>query len=280
MSFIAATAAMAPLKADGGDTLRRRVLSAAVLAPLALAAVWFGGLAFLALILLAAVLLAWEWNGISGGGILTLAVHGIAAVAAVALVYLNSAGWSLLAVAAGAVAAGIVGFATRSGPKWPSLGVVYLTLPCIALVWLRADPALGRETILWLLAVVWATDIGAYFAGRGIGGPKLWPRVSPKKTWSGLLGGATAAAAVSAAVAFAFGLGGVVVLALVGAVLAVVSQVGDLTESGFKRHFGVKDSSHLIPGHGGVMDRVDGLLIAVPVYALFVLVAGGTTAWS
>lgn len=280
MSFIAATAAMAPPKADGGDTLRRRVLSAAVMAPLALAAVWFGGLAFLALILLAAVLLAWEWNGISGGGVLTLAVHGIAAVAAVALVYLNSAGWSLLAVAAGAVAAGIAGFATRSGPKWPSLGVVYLTLPCIALVWLRADPALGRETILWLLAVVWATDIGAYFAGRGIGGPKLWPRVSPKKTWSGLLGGAAAAAAVSAAVAFAFGLGGIVVLALVGAVLAVVSQVGDLTESGFKRHFGVKDSSHLIPGHGGVMDRVDGLLIAVPVYALFVLVAGGTTAWS
>ncbi len=280
MSFIAATVDMAPPKADGGDTLGRRVLSAAVLAPLALAAVWFGGLAFLALILLAAVLLAWEWNGMSGGGVWTLAVHGIAAVAAVALIYWGLAGWSLLAVAGGAVAAGIVGLVTRSGPAWPSLGVVYLTLPCIALVWLRADPAIGRETILWLLAVVWATDIGAYFAGRGIGGPKLAPRFSPNKTWSGLLGGAMAAGLASAVVASVAGLGGVLALALVGAILAVVSQVGDLTESGFKRHFGVKDSSHLIPGHGGVMDRVDGLLFAVPIYALIVFVAGGTTAWS
>ncbi len=164
-------------------------------------------------------------------------------------------------------------------PLLYAFGLPYIALPAASLVWLRANPASGFETILWLLCIVWATDIGAYAFGRIIGGPKLAPRFSPKKTWAGLIGGMVSAAGVGAGIAAGWGLS-VVGFALLSAVLAVVSQVGDLFESWVKRRFNVKDSSNIIPGHGGVLDRVDGVLpVAVVVAVLAMVFGGGILTW-
>jgi phosphatidate cytidylyltransferase len=141
---------------------------------------------------------------------------------------------------------------------------------------LRNDPRYGLVAIIFLFAVVWTTDIAAYFAGRAFGGPKLAPRLSPKKTWSGALGGAIWAVMAAGIVAIMGGLPRLVVAALVGLVLSVASQAGDLFESGLKRHYGAKDASQLIPGHGGLMDRLDGFIVAALLAAIVGLVRGGT----
>ena len=159
-------------------------------------------------------------------------------------------------------------------PLWLAAGVVYIAAPCIAVVWLRAEPETGLVTILWLLAVIWATDTGAYFAGRGIGGPKLAPRISPKKTWAGLAGGIVAAGGVGAATAVILALPNAPALIVFSMVLAVVAQAGDLLESAIKRVFKVKDSGNLIPGHGGLLDRLDGLMTAAPTVAAVALMGG------
>ena len=138
---------------------------------------------------------------------------------------------------------------------------------------------LGMTAALWVFGMVWATDIGAYAAGRTIGGPKLAPRISPKKTWAGLIGGMISAAAFGAGVAVAYGAARPGFAALLAAVLAVVSQAGDFFESGVKRYFDKKDSGHLIPGHGGLLDRVDGLIVAAPVFALFHATLGKVLEW-
>jgi phosphatidate cytidylyltransferase len=151
----------------------------------------------------------------------------------------------------------------------------------VALVWLRGDVG-GARLILWLMATVWATDIGAFFAGRLIGGPKLAPRISPKKTWAGLIGAMASAGLVGIVADFSVpGAPGAAVLAAAGAVMAVVAQAGDLGESWVKRHFGAKDSSALIPGHGGLLDRVDGLLAAALALAAWQWFSsgGGVLSW-
>jgi len=152
-------------------------------------------------------------------------------------------------------------------PRWCGAGVLYIVVPALALLWLRGDPDWGRVCVLWLFAVVWATDIGAYLAGRRFGGPLLAPKTSPHKTWAGALGGIAAALAVSALAAPIAAPTHPFALVAFGAVLSVAAQLGDLLESAIKRHFHVKDTSHVIPGHGGVFDRVDGLLLAAPVAA-------------
>jgi phosphatidate cytidylyltransferase len=138
----------------------------------------------------------------------------------------------------------------------------------------RLDQVWGFTALMLVLLIVWVTDIGGYFAGRGLGGPKLWPRVSPKKTWAGAIGGFVASLCVAAGFA-AFGLGKTGPLVLLGAVLSVASQLGDLFESAVKRRFGVKDSSHIIPGHGGLLDRLDGFVAAVVLAAIFGFLRGG-----
>ena len=138
----------------------------------------------------------------------------------------------------------------------------------------RLDQTGGFVALILILLVVWVTDIGGYFAGRGIGGPKLWPRVSPKKTWAGAIGGFAASLVVAGGFAV-FGLGKAGPMLLLGAVLSIASQLGDLFELAVKRRFGVKDSSHLIPGHGGLMDRLDGFVAAVVMAAIFGFLRGG-----
>jgi len=156
---------------------------------------------------------------------------------------------------------------------WVVSGVAYIGLPAMAFVILRGENEAGMLAMMWLFAVVWAADICAYFAGRVIGGAKFAPRISPKKTWAGLWGAIAGAAAAGAAVAYGAGLADVILLGLLGGVLAIVEQMGDLFESALKRHYGVKDSGRLIPGHGGVLDRVDGLVAASLVLAAVVIIS-------
>lgn len=247
--------------------LRTRALSALVMIPVALGAVWLGSPYFDILVAVVGAIMAWEWGRICCDGQFGWTARLMSVLAVVAA--LLGAEYPVLALAV--VGGGTLAVAVMGRSAWLTAGMIYVGLPVVALVWLRE--AGGLMVVAWLFALVWATDTGAYAAGRTIGGPRLAPRISPKKTWSGLLGGMVAAALVG--VAFAWGLGmSVAALAAAGAVLAVVAQGGDLFESWVKRRFDVKDSSTIIPGHGGVLDRVDGLISAAPVVALAVLALG------
>lgn len=169
---------------------------------------------------------------------------------------------------------------TRGRPIALGLAIVYSIAALLALLWLRHQPAYGRETIIWILACVWATDIGAYFIGSVAGGAKLAPSISPSKTWSGLVGGMCFSAVVSAACGLVFDAGGTFVLAATGLAIAMVAQGGDLLESAAKRHAGVKDSGRLIPGHGGLLDRIDGLIAVLVFVAAIRLALAGDWPWA
>jgi phosphatidate cytidylyltransferase len=185
-------------------------------------------------------------------------------------------GLASVVVAIGAVLIGAKAPGTRR--PWASGGVLYAGAAVLAPVFLRADPQYGFVALILLFAVVWATDIFGYFAGRLIGGPKLWPRVSPKKTWSGAVGGALAAVIAATVLAQAVTLDKSLAIALVAVGLSVVSQAGDLWESAIKRRFGAKDAGNLIPGHGGLMDRLDGFVAAAGAAALLGIMRGGLDA--
>lgn len=276
--------ATAPRVAEGWAAgLRPRILSSIVMAAVALLALGAGPAGFNLLVVVGAAILAWEWTRLCGGGRFgrTGAIQAAIVVAVVAAAIVGRPEIGLALVVAG-IAGGYVAARTsgRDHPRWIAAGAVYIGLPCMALVWLRAG-ASGGPLILWLLLTVCATDIGAFFAGRLIGGPKLAPRLSPKKTWAGLGGGALSAAVVGMlTAAFDSDAPPGMVLAIAGAILAVVAQGGDLGESWVKRRFGVKDASQLIPGHGGLFDRVDGLLAAALALAFWQWAAGNAAlAW-
>ncbi|WP_193370569.1 phosphatidate cytidylyltransferase [Pelagibius marinus] len=255
-----------------------RIISALVLAPLVLLAIWFGSWWFAGLVVLAAGLMGWELVRMCNGG--KLGWPGVVVIAGLVIAAaLFSLGHTIAALSA-AVAAALIGAggvsarAKRGDPRlFILLGTPYIGIACLAFLWLRSVPEHGRDLVFWLLAVVWATDIGAYFAGRGIGGPKLAPKISPNKTWAGLIGGALAAGLVGALAAGFLG-GDAMLLVVGGMILAIIAQGGDLLESWCKRHFGVKDSSHIIPGHGGILDRVDGLLAVFPVAFVYFWAVG------
>ena len=226
----ASAASAAPARFRG---LLPRVISAAILGPLLLAAVWIGFPWIDLVAALAAPLMIGEWLRL-----------------------------------------------TRGRPIARSGFILYSLAAVLALLWLRHQPAYGRETILWVVACVWATDIGAYFVGSDAGGAKLAPSISPSKTWSGLVGGACASSVVSAACGLAVDAGQTPTLALTGIGIALVAQAGDLLESAAKRRAGVKDSGRLIPGHGGILDRVDGLIAALVFIALVRLATAGEWPWA
>lgn len=287
-----------------GD-LPRRAATAAVLAIIALGAVWFGGAPFSVLVLVALALLLWEWIGMT----LPLTPKGDKIMATAAMTVLMIV--ALLAFLPGVLVPGV----TAEPPNWllggavaiawlasirlrrhhvldPEIGPVHAGLgdlvnyytwatwfaPAIfAALWLRHVH--GPLPVFWLLAVIWASDIGAYLVGRVVGGPKLAPSISPGKTWSGAVGGLLAAIGVGVGMAAWLGNGLALDVALDGALLevvwvaalvAVVGMIGDLSQSSFKRRAGVKDSGGLLPGHGGVFDRLDSLLVALPLFAVLV----------
>jgi len=258
--------------------LRVRLVSAMVLAPVILLIVWLGGWVFAALIAATAAILVSEWSGISRRTYWDAPVV-IGALIAALSIFIWAAGYPRVAIGAPFIGAGVV-FALASGDNFDrllGLGVLYGALPGLALVVLRSDTAFGLAAILWLVLIVWATDIGGYAFGRFLGGPKLMPRVSPKKTWSGCLGGILLAVVATLLFNIAGGAAGAAPVWL-AVVLSLVSQAGDLAESAFKRRFGAKDSSRLIPGHGGLMDRIDGLIAAAAVAAVIGIVRAGPDA--
>ncbi|MDE1174562.1 MAG: phosphatidate cytidylyltransferase [Parvibaculaceae bacterium] len=260
------------------SSLTIRIMSALVLAPVVLGLVWVGGLPFLVLMGLAAALIAYELKTLLLGGqrsdMFLLGCAGVLVVA-IAGVGAPEAG---LVMGLGGCLSGIAWRIWRRQPLLPViLAHVYLAVPLVALIWFRMDPSYGLAAVLWLLAVVWATDIFAYAAGRTIGGPKLAPSISPGKTWAGLAGGMAGALVVGLATGFVLGGGPGFILPLLSVMLAVAAQAGDLFESALKRRAGVKDSSRLIPGHGGILDRVDGLVAAASIAALVALLHGGPT---
>ncbi len=245
--------------------LYQRLLSSLVMIPVALAAVWFGGIAFAVLCGAVGFAIVWEWVRMVTGGRFGLAdtlAAGLVAIAA--LVTLVAPLTALGLVLVGAVVSLLAAHQARG---WMVSAVLYAGIPVVALVWLRQSGGLG--VVVWLMLTVWASDKGADAIGRLIGGPLLLPRISPKKTWAGLLGGMLCAGAISGVYAV-YGVSSQpwFAVAVAGAVLAVVAQAGDFFESGVKRRWGAKDSSQLIPGHGGVMDRVDGLLTVAVVWAM------------
>jgi len=239
-----------------GPDLWPRVAAAVAMGSVALAATWIGGFLFAAFWWLASIVVLWEWQRLVGGERLIVArvVAGAVALALAALSGLhNSIAGVVAALILGAAAVGWIA-GGRQG-IWAAAGVLYAGALVASVGLLRVSPSFGMASILWLFAVVWGADIAAYFAGRLIGGARLWPRVSPGKTWAGAIVGAFAGAVLG--LMLGAWTNRLAALFWLGLATAIVSELGDLFESALKRRFGVKDSSGLIPGHGGLMDRLD-----------------------
>jgi phosphatidate cytidylyltransferase len=249
-----------------------RLVSAIVMAALALGSVLVSVWTFVALVIAAGVTVSWEWGRlVRKAGFDAIAGIQSAAVASVAVaVALSRPGLALSAAILALVGTGLLAVSSAA-VGWSLLGIAYSVLPAWSMVWLRSDPTLGATALLYLLLVAWTTDTASYGGGRLIGGPKLAPRISPQKTWSGLLAGILAPALVGYALALFLQDTSAWRLALVSIVIAAACQAGDLGESAVKRRFGTKDMSNLIPGHGGLLDRIDGLLIAAIAAALIAL---------
>jgi len=254
----------ARLGADFGTRLAWGLAMGAVAALFTLT----GPVPFALLVIAVTMLLSWEWarlvQGREPGAV--AAVHVIATGMAAALAAFVSVGLGLLALPIGAILAMLLSLGRNS--LFSALGVFYAGLPAVALIWLRSDARLGLLAVVFVIVIVVASDTAAFLTGRLMGGPRLWPRVSPNKTWAGFIGALVASSVVGALFWLAVPGGSAVRLAAAGAVLSLVAQAGDLAESAIKRRFGAKDTSSLIPGHGGVMDRVDGLVAAASAVAL------------
>jgi phosphatidate cytidylyltransferase len=260
------------LKPAGPSNLRLRVISGVVLAVVVLGVTWVGGLAFRLFAAAMALAIVYEWLTISLGARWTRHHWVVAALLAIVMVMLVAGLAAPLLIGALFVALALASLDARLARQgaWPAAGLAYAGLAAIALAFLRGDDLAGLWALLFLFAAVWATDIAAYFVGRAIGGAKLAPTISPGKTWSGAVGGALGGVLAALILMLAGNVvGGIVAMLLLALFLSVVAQIGDLFESFMKRKYGIKDSSNLIPGHGGVMDRVDGLVAAA--IALYVV---------
>lgn len=264
---LAAKSSPQPPKKKSGLLLR--VVSALVMLPIAISIILMGGMAYYGLVMLLTVLILYEWNGICEGKAFN-AVFVLQTIFALLLIY-SLIRAEYLALYFYLVPAGLLIVAAlyyKMKLKFALLGTAYALLPALSLIWLRQNH--DGWIVLWMMIIVWSMDTGAYFAGKSIGGPKMSPTISPNKTWAGLIGGAVTAVVFGLIAAHYFNLGfSMSFLMPAAAVLAIWSQIGDLAESALKRHFDVKDSGAIIPGHGGIMDRVDGVVFAAPAVALF-----------
>lgn len=273
--------------ADSDLRLGARIGSALVLGTIVILAALAGGVWFNVVLVIAGSVAAFEWSRVTatadatataGRFPLAMAIGLLGGVAAIALLDLGTTiGIALSAVVVSTVLAGLAARFAGGRAIWTMLGVAVICGAMLALLMLRQW---GAWPLIWLLACVWASDIGALAAGRTFQGPRIWVRVSPNKRWSGAAGGVVAAAVTSVAIGLGSGMGGdtedlsVTALLSGGVLVSVVAQCGDLAESAWKRHFGVKDSGTIIPGHGGIIDRVDGLVAAAIMLALMPDVMG------
>ena len=275
------------ISAKWGD-LGTRTASALVLIPAVIACAWFGGIWFKGFVLLLSGLMAHEWASmVHPKNPVQYILHMGAAACGTVLPDLMGFEYALMVILGLALVSGLmVSVARYAASKWSYFGIFYVGFPALAFVLLRGDPDYGFAAILWIFLIVWSADTLAYFAGRIIGGPKLAPSISPKKTWAGLGGAVAGSALVSIIFAYVTQLNGIWALAILAACLALVEQAGDLFESSLKRFHGVKDAGGLIPGHGGIIDRVDGLIavaVAAALIGIFrdqgVSAAGGLLHW-
>lgn len=259
------------------NSLRLRLLSTAVLLPVAVASVYFGAWWFATFLAVVCAAMCWEWARLCNPDRVEVQlVMATAGAAAPLLAFRFGFVTVLWCVGAAMLALICLTLARRmANPVICIAGVPYVALSLSCAGWLRADAEAGLTTLLWVVASVIATDVGAYFVGRNVGGPRLAPRISPNKTWSGLIGGMVGAGIAGAVTGLLIG-GAVLLLAAGSVALALISQGGDLIESGLKRKFHAKDSSNLIPGHGGFLDRFDGYLTAMPAAALMSALSGGS----
>jgi phosphatidate cytidylyltransferase len=267
-----------------GSDLKPRVAAAVAMGSLALATAWIGGFIFAVFWWLASIVVLWEWQRLVDGARLPgrVAVGGLALALAALFALHNSILGAIAVLLLGTVAVGWM--AGRRDGIWASAGALYAGALLASVVLLRISPGFGFAAVLWAFAVVWGTDVAAYFAGRLIGGPRLWPSVSPGKTWSGAIVGAFGGAVLG--LMLSGWTNHLAALFWLGLATAIVSELGDLFESALKRRFGVKDSSGLIPGHGGLMDRLDGFVAASLFAAFFAglnsrgsFIAGGLFQW-
>jgi phosphatidate cytidylyltransferase len=270
----------------GLNNFTLRVVSAAVLAPVVLLCAYFGGWVFFVLSAAAAAGVLWEWTRlVVASADPRVLLPGLAALfAALLLTGFDQPSAAIATVLIGAMfAGGLVSawprrFPARNPPFWAAGGVLYSGILFLAPALLRRDPNLGLTAVVFIAVTVWGTDIFAYLAGRSIGGPLLWPSVSPNKTWAGAIGGLIGGVAAGTLVAYASDITKLAAVGLVASALSVLTQAGDLLESAVKRRFGAKDTSRLIPGHGGLMDRLDGFLVAALAAVLIGIVRQGTEA--
>ncbi len=251
--------------------MRLRFLSAVLLAPAVLLLVWLGGAVYAGLLALVGAVALYEWGRLTAADAARQAalVQMPFVLGALLLAALGGYGVAALALLAGMAVAVTWALAGRHSPLWAALAPLYIGVPLLSLLWLRSES--GAGIIVFLLALVWASDSAAFVFGKWLKGPKLAPSISPNKTWAGAVGGLFGAAAVGAAAVPFLDFGPAATLISVALALSIVGQLGDLAESAVKRTFGAKDSGALIPGHGGILDRVDSLFFVAPAAALWLV---------
>ena len=274
-------AAGAKAGGDAANNVMLRIASAAVLAPIAIGFAYIGGWLFLALCAAAAARILWEWTRlVADHPDRRVLLPGFAAlIAALFLTGFDEPAAAAATIVIGAALAGGTLMApARNSVGWAMGGIFYAGIAFLGPAVLRRDPTLGFTAVLFVALTVWATDICAYAAGRAIGGPLLWPEISPHKTWAGAMGGVLGGVAAGTMVAYASGIGALAAIGVIALLLSLLTQVGDLFESAVKRRFGAKDASYLIPGHGGLMDRLDGFLVAGFAGLLIGLIRAGIAA--
>ena len=273
-------AAGAKAGGDAANNVMLRIASAAVLAPIAIGFAYIGGWLFLALCAAAAARILWEWMRlVADHPDRRMLLLGFAAlIAAFFLTGFDEPAAAATIVIGAALAGGTLMAPARNSVGWAMGGIFYAGIAFLGPAVLRRDPTLGFTAVLFVALTVWATDICAYAAGRAIGGPLLWPEISPHKTWAGAMGGVLGGVAAGTMVAYASGIGMLAAIGVIALLLSLLTQVGDLFESAVKRRFGAKDASHLIPGHGGLMDRLDGFLVAGFAGLLIGLIRAGIAA--
>jgi phosphatidate cytidylyltransferase len=256
-----------PARKRPSELVTRAIVGVALIG-VALGALILGSFVFWLLVVTLGLLMMAEWAGLVGANARMKQLAMFALVVPLAIMSPLAAGPGFFALGLVFAAFFFIGAISRSA--WLAAGALYVGIPVLALLLIRRQPEFGLYYTLWTLALVWMCDIGAYFAGKYIGGPKLAPAISPNKTWAGLIGGMALAALFGIAMHLAVGLAWRLTLAT--PLLAVLAQGGDLFESWLKRRAGRKDSGNLLPGHGGVLDRLDGLVPVAPVAAFLVVV--------